>query len=275
MVKFCLFSAAKDFDRFNWVVKVSTGTPEEITQRAVDLGYDGIEYMPDPDNPLDPEVMELALRKAGAILPVINSGRFDTQGYALFHPDPAVRKKSIEVYKGFIDFAGYLAARVGLGAAGGRLPPGKSYQDSEKIIEEVLHKLVMHALRARVVLMLEPRGVKSGYMGSVGQVMTWVKRFNSPALSVMLDTDTHALYEPSIEYAIHSSEGQAKHIHLYDPGKQPVGIKPEKERYNWNSIVQALREEHFEGTGSVTLFTQGDPIPAATKTATFLRQIFT
>jgi sugar phosphate isomerase/epimerase len=41
-------------DALDFVVKVLTGRPEELGQRAVSWGYDGIEFMPNPDDIPDP-----------------------------------------------------------------------------------------------------------------------------------------------------------------------------------------------------------------------------
>ncbi|NIN66528.1 MAG: hypothetical protein GTO63_17935, partial [Anaerolineae bacterium] len=86
-VKFCLFASTPDMLNLSFVVKVLTGTPEELGQRAVDWGYDGIEFMPDPEHVPDPEVFASALRRTAAVMPVVNTGRIAAQGMALLHED--------------------------------------------------------------------------------------------------------------------------------------------------------------------------------------------
>ncbi len=63
-VKFCLFASTPDMLQFKFVVKVLTGTPEELAQRAIDWGYDGIEFMPDPEHVPDAEVFDSSLQRA-------------------------------------------------------------------------------------------------------------------------------------------------------------------------------------------------------------------
>ena len=53
-MELCLFSSTPDMATLNFVVKVLTGTLEELAQRAIEWGYDGIEFMPDPENSPDP-----------------------------------------------------------------------------------------------------------------------------------------------------------------------------------------------------------------------------
>jgi len=75
--------------------------------------------MPNPEHVPNPEVFAGALRRTGAVILVVNSGRIAAQGLALLHKDTSVRRKSLEAFKNILDFAGYFKARVGLGAARG------------------------------------------------------------------------------------------------------------------------------------------------------------
>ena len=79
-VKFCLFASTPDMLQLNFVVKVLTGTPEELARCAVDWGYDGIEFMPNPERVPDSEVFGSALRRGEAVMPVVNSGRIAVRG---------------------------------------------------------------------------------------------------------------------------------------------------------------------------------------------------
>lgn len=107
-VKFLQFASTADMLQYSFVVKVLTGTVEEVARRVVEWGYDGIEFMPDPEHTPDPEPFARALKNAVAVMPVVNSGRIAAQGMALLHED-----------KNILDFAGYFKARLGLGAARG------------------------------------------------------------------------------------------------------------------------------------------------------------
>ena len=66
-VKFCLFASTPDMSQLDFVVKVLTGTPEELGKTAVSWGYDGIEFMPDPEHTPDPELFKNMLEPAEAV----------------------------------------------------------------------------------------------------------------------------------------------------------------------------------------------------------------
>ena len=115
-VKLCLFSSTPDMNALSFIVKVLTGSPAELAERAVAWGYDGIELMPDPERVPDPVVFETALKNSGAVKPVVNTGRFFAQGLPPLVTDTAPRRCSLEGFKSILSFAGYFRARLGLGA---------------------------------------------------------------------------------------------------------------------------------------------------------------
>jgi sugar phosphate isomerase/epimerase len=274
-MQLCLFSSTLDMDGLDFVVKVLTGSPEGLAQRAVAWGYDGIEFMPNPEDIPDPYQIETALKKTGALMPVVNTGRMFPQGMALLHLNAKVRRRSIEAYKRMLVFAGYFRARVGLGIARGKGTQGISREEMDRLADEVFRELTEHAEHAGAVIMLEPADPGStDYINSVDEAMAWVDRIASPAFTVMLDTYELAQSEPSIEHGIRAARGRANHVHLYDPSRWPPGVVPEAQRLDWQRIAQILREEGFQGSGSVVLPPEGDQESGARTAAKFLRKLF-
>jgi sugar phosphate isomerase/epimerase len=256
-------------ENYKFIVRVLTGTPHDIAQRAVDWGYDGLEFMPDPEKIPDPVTIEDALKKAGAIMPVVNTGRLYPQGMALLHPDTAVRQRSMQAFKAIISFAGHFSAKVGLGIARGTAVP------EDSLAEAMFREIAEHAAQSSAVVMLEPIDPGgSGYINTMDEAVAWADRINSPGFSVMLDTYQLAESEPSIEHGIRAARGKATHIHLYDPSRWPPGVLSEGERLDWTTIGRILREERFQGTGSVVLAPEGDPEPVARIASAYLRRLF-
>jgi len=270
-VALCLFASTPDITNLGFIVRVLTGSIDELPARAVEWGYDGIEFMPDPENVPEPAAMERALQAAGAVMPVVNSGRMGVQQLALLHADAGVRGRSMAAFKRMLDFAGAFRARVGLGIARGKGIPGAGREQMDAMADEVFRELAEHAERTGATIMLEPAdpGVTS-YINTMDEAMEWVRRIASPAFSVMLDTYELAESEPSIEHGIRAGRGEARHIHLYDPSRWPPGVRTQT-TLDWPQIFALLRETAFAGSASVVLVPEGAPAPAAHKTAAFLR----
>jgi len=271
-IQLCMFAAEPDISSLGFIVKVLTGTVEELATRAVAWNFDGIEFMPNPDCVADPGAVSRALKAAGATMPVVNSGRMAVQGYALIHQDAAVRRRSIDAYKRMLEFAGHFGSRVGLGAARGHGIPGAGAQELESMALDVFGELARHAAECGAVIMLEPAdpGVTS-FVNTMDEAMAWVDRVASPSFSVMMDTYELAESEPSVEHGIRAARGEARHIHFYDPSRWPPGVLDEGSRMDWPVIMRLLREEGFRGSASVVVAPEGDIEAAARKSAAFLR----
>ena len=274
MLRLGIWASTDDFAGMDFPVKVLTGSLEQLTQRAVGLGYDGLEFMPDPDKVPDPEALRRAMQEAGATLLVVNSGRLGVQGYALLSRDAVMRRQSVTVMKTLLEFGGYLGSRVSLGAmCRGNQNPGITPDDSAKVAEDVFRELAEHAEKVGTVVMLEPAPRGRAYVDTTRQAVEWVKRINSPSFNLHLDIETIRLTESSFEYAIRAAEGLPDHIHLHDRDHWPPGLLPTEESVDWLRIAALLRATAFEGSGAVALAPRGDADAAARKTSAFLREL--
>jgi len=267
-----IFSSTPDIEDLGFIVKVLTGTPEQIATSINKWGYDGVEFMPDPENIPDPIRFSTALDNEGVALTVVNSGRMAVQNMALLHEDIKIRDRSLEAFKGIIDFAGHFKSPVGLGIARGKGISNVSKLEESEIAADIFKQLAQHAERAGTVVMLEAAESEyTNFANTMEEVMGWVNKIDSPGFSVMLDTYQLANDEPSIEHGIQVTKGQARHIHLYDPSRWPPGVMAKNDRLDWPHLISTLRKVHLPETGSVVLAPEGDPAVAAIKASKYLR----
>ncbi len=273
-LKLCLFSSTPDIEAYGFVVKVLTGSPVELAQRCAAWGYDGIELLPDPENIPSPDPYKKALENEGVNLYVVNSGRIAAQGMALLHEDDAVREKSLACFNALIDFASHFQARVGLGMARGKGIEGASHEEMDQLAEEVFGQIAKHAESSGVVVMLEAAEPEvTSYINTMDSVMEWVDKIGSPFFSAMLDTHQLSGAEPTIEHGIRASQGEATHIHFYDPSRWPPGVLAEGDRLDWPNLMKTLQSVHLPKTGSVVLAPEGDPEAAAIVARDYLRSL--
>jgi len=271
-LKLGIFSSAPDIEDLGFIVKVLTGSPERLAKSIKKWGYDGVEYMPNPENIPDPIRFSGALDNEGVELTVVNSGRMAVQNMALLHEDIKIRERSLEAFKEIVDFAGHFKSPVGLGVARGKGISNVSKLEESEIAADIFKQLAQHAEKAGTIVMLEAaESAYTNFANTMEEVMGWVNRIDSPGFSVMLDTYQLANDEPSIEHGIRVTKGQARHIHLYDPSRWPPGVIAENDRLDWPHLIGILRKVYLPETGSVVLAPEGDPAIAAIKASKYLR----
>ncbi len=268
-----VFSSTPDVAEDNFVVPVLTESIEQLPERAKQLGFDGLEFLPNPNDIPDAEKLLSSAKLAGANIGVINTGRLPPKGYAILHKDAKQRRKSIDIFKRFIDLAGFVGARVGLGMARGDSKTAASGADLIPIMHDVFSEIAEHAVAAGTFVMLEP--ADPGYVAAILRVkeaVEQVDKIKSSGFSMMLDTYQLDQVENSIEEGFEHAKGLATHIHLYDHNHWPPGVREPEHRLDWSVICSAMERYGFSGSGSAVLVPSGD-IDASTKKSTaFMRK---
>lgn len=265
-----VFCSTPDVAGDNFVVPILAEPLSRLARRAADLGFDGLEFLPNPDAIPSAADLRSVAQNAGVAVSVINSGRMAVRGYALLHKDAGRRRASVEIYKRYIDLAAQLGARVGLGMARGDSRVAVSGPDLAGVMRDVFGEIAAHAAGAGTVVMLEP--ADPGYVAVVLRVheaAEVARQVNSPGFSIMLDTYQLDQVEPSYEEGFAAAEGKASHIHLYDPKHWPPGAGPE--RLDWVRIRNAMEKFGFAGSGSMVLAPSGDQDDAARRSIAFVR----
>ena len=271
-----IISSTPDIIDQGFIVPVFTGSVQELGRQATSCGFDGLEFMPNPEDIPDADKTRRVLANEGSKVSVVNSGRVQAQGYALLHRDAELRRRSIEIFKDLIEFAGQLEARVGLGMARGFGDATLQGSDLKSAMYDIFGDLALHAESHGTVVMLEPAdaGIVAA-IGSMTEAADMARSLSSPGFSVMLDSLELWDVEASITEGVEAAQGLADHIQLYDPGHLPPGILTEGERLDWDELASVLTTTGFVGTGSVLPHPDGNIDAIAKISADFLRRTLT
>jgi D-psicose/D-tagatose/L-ribulose 3-epimerase len=228
-LRLCVFASTLEMDDIGFVVRVLTGSLDEICARAVEWGYDGIEFFPDPENIPDPAALERVASASGCLVPVIDTGRMLPQGMTLMDPDPAARERAILAFERMLELGAAVSGSVNMGGSRGNAPEGWSPQRVDALASDVFSRLAQTAERVGSRVLLEPTGDYTSYITTVAEATEWAERIDSPAFTTMLDTYQLSEAEASLESGIRAAKGRADHIHLYDPSRWPPGVLPEQD----------------------------------------------
>ena len=88
-----VFCSTPDVEADGFVVPILAEPIERLAARAASLGFDGLEFLPDPGDIPEPERLRSVLDAAGVGLGVVNSGRMAARGFALLHRDARRRRE--------------------------------------------------------------------------------------------------------------------------------------------------------------------------------------
>ena len=142
--------------------------------------------------------------------------------YPMGHPDPAVRKRSMEIMEGAICLAEDLGIRI-IQLAGYDVYYEPGNEETRELFGENLKKSVDMAAKAGVILAFET--METDFLNTVGKAMYWVNRIGSPYLQVYPDAGniTNAAVDAGKDVVedLKSGQGHLAAVHLKEtvPGK--------------------------------------------------------
>ena len=268
-----LLASTPDIADTGYMVNLLLGAPGEVAAEARELGYDGIEFFPGPPGTVGVAEMDKALRAFDLTLTAVNSGRIVAEGLTLLHPESGIRARALARLKDLLDFAGYFGAPLTLAGVKGSLPKGAPVAGGETLAEEMFCSLAEFAVGAGSMLLLTPTDdADSNFICTVADAAAWVRRLDHAGFGMMLDTHQLSRKETSVIDGLRAAAGLVRHLHLYDPGRRPPGIRKESS-LNWPAILAALRDIGYGGAASVCLAPTGDRRAQAQRTAIYLRSL--
>jgi sugar phosphate isomerase/epimerase len=268
-----LLASPPDIAATGYMVNLLLGTPDLLAAEAKALGYDGIEFFPGPPGSVGVDEMDQALKRFDLALTAVNSGRVVAEGLTLLHPEPAIRARALNRLKDLLDFAGSFGAPVTLAGTKGSLAPGVPAETAEGLAEEIFSGLARFAASVGSTLLLAPtREVDSNFICTADEALAWVRRLDHPAFGMMLDTYHLHQKEASVTEGLRAAGGFVRHLHLYDPGRIPPGIRTSPS-LDWPAIMATLRDIGYDGAASVCLAPTGDRRAQALGTVSFLRSM--
>lgn len=130
---------------------------EPSMRKAAEYGYDGVELALKGRDDIDAKALRGWLKEYGLEVSCITTGQvFADLGLYFTHPDPAMRKRTIEVFHGLIYLAGEFGGIVNAGRTRGFQGPGQTREETEKLFVDTMQTLCDRAAKEQVQLIIEP-----------------------------------------------------------------------------------------------------------------------
>ena len=204
------------------------------------LGYDGIELSLRTVQDIDHSNLERLLNKANISLVSVATGQsYLEDGYALFHLDDSIRKKTIKRLKQFIDLvADFGGKTVIIGGIRGKLEDQNrtlQFQEGSEAIDQCLS----YAEKKRVILVLEAiNRYETNLMNTVASCVNFAASRRSDYLRVLADTFHMNIEEVSIPIALSEAAEYIGVIHTADSNR----LAPGNGHVNFLEVLQNIEQ---------------------------------
>jgi sugar phosphate isomerase/epimerase len=227
---------------------------------AAACGYTGLEVAPFT---LAPLVTELSSVQRGEIRRTIARAGLEcvglhwllaqTEGLHVAHPDPEVRRRTVDYLGELARLCHELGGRVLVfGSPKQRsLLPGVSQATAEDHIHEVFSKLVPVLETTDTVVALEPLSAdETDVLTTAADTCRMIDRIGSPHVRLHLDVKAMASEATPIPDIIHASARHLEHFHANDENLQGPGFGG----VDFLPIFRALDDIRYAGWVSVEVF---------------------
>jgi protein FrlC len=253
------------------------------------VGFSGVEILADvphayPDHVDETMIYDVckALDETGLVVSNINCNC--SFGYwkdappepyfepSLISPNPKHRADRIRLILRTLELAKTFGA-ANISITSGRCLPGMPPDRAAAQFAESIKPILEHATAAdvRVGIECEP-GLFIEY---VAELMDWINRLQSLCLGANLDIGHSQVIGESIPDVVQMLGDRIWNLHVEDiPGRKHYHMIPGEGTLDWNALIAALREIHYDRFLTVELYTQtADPQNAAEKSFHFLSQL--
>jgi sugar phosphate isomerase/epimerase len=244
---------------------------EESISKAADMGYDGVELALLDKKQVDVGVVKKMLAARNLSVPVVSTGQVFAGSRLWFtSPDAAVRRKSIEVFKGLSEVASEFGAMLNMGRVRGPIGEGETVGTTEQRFGEVVGEIAEYAQPLGVQLILEPvNRYEINFINNLDEGADLIKKLGIPGLKLMPDVFHMNIEDVSIEGKLTEHIEHVAYVHFADSNR----LAPGWGHLDFRSIITALRKAGYDGWVSVEILPKPDPDTAARQAINHLRQI--
>ena len=248
------------------------GDLETSMKTASELGFDAVEYHLRNPESIDRRALKALTEKWNIGISAIATGlEYSLNGNFFTSPDPAVRKRTLEKFRGYVDLAAEFGAPVFLGLCRGKAP---SFAEREKyldlFVQEIL-PLVSYARDKNVVLALEPIAFYyTNLLNKTVETLDFIALKKLDGMQLLLDTHHMFIEDPSVEEAFRLSAGMTAHVHISDSDRRYPGSG----LIDYGAVGRVLKETCYKGAVSVEILPYPSGIQAARYSIQWMRSVW-
>lgn len=244
------------------------GDYNKIFSLLRECGYDGAELAVRDPSTVDTAGLKTLLDRHGLALPAIGTGRaFGEDGLSFSSPEDTVRSAAVDRIRSHIDMAQEFGALVIIGLIVGK---SERTEENESRAADCLAECARYAADRGVRLAVEPiNRYETNFIITVRDCLTFLDRVGEDSCGILFDTFHANIEEASITDSIKAASERIVHVHVADSNRHFPGAG----HTDFPGIIDALRDEGYDGWLSAEILPLPDPETAVRNNAAFLKDI--
>ncbi|MFZ1933576.1 MAG: sugar phosphate isomerase/epimerase family protein [Thermoguttaceae bacterium] len=216
------------------------------------VGYDAVELQIADPALFDEDRVRRSLQGVGYAMGAFQTGStYYSRGNCLCTADEAVRRRTIELLKSFVDLAGRWNAVIVFGSLQGRLRDEPNRQAGETRIREAIRKVGEYAVGRRVTIAFEPvNHGEVGFHNTIAEAAALVRGLNLSSVRLMIDTFHVNIEERDVLAPLDGIRDILAHVHLSETNRDALGTG------HWPTVglLDQLAEIGYAGYCSIGVY---------------------
>ena len=242
---------------------------DDSIRKASEYGYDGVELALKSADDISPKELDALLGKYNMEVSCISTGQvFADLGLYMTNPDPAAKKRAIDVFYGLIDLAADYGKMINIGRTRGFIPEGSTYEETKDLFLQTLGEINERALKKDVTLLIEPvNRYEINFINSLDEGAVILEELGADNCGMMPDVFHMNIEDDYIGQSFIRNKKWVKYIHFADSNRHAPG----QGHQNWEEIFSALYTIGFDGWVSAEILPIPEPDIAARQAVDFLK----
>lgn len=241
---------------------------EESIEKAAAYGYHGVELALRTAQDVRPAELDRWLGNAGMEISCISTGQvFAADGLYFTHPDPAVRARTVEVFSEMVDLAEQYGRLVNIGRVRGFVAEGQTPAQAAALFCETALPICEHAKQRGVQIIIEPvNRYEINFVNNLDEGAALLRQLGCDNAGLMPDVFHMNIEDDRIGDSLRRNGSLVRYIHFADSNR----LAPGQGHLDFDEVLSALRDIHYNDWASVEILPAPDPDTAARQAAQFL-----
>ncbi|MCC8024277.1 MAG: sugar phosphate isomerase/epimerase [Clostridium sp.] len=244
---------------------------EESVRKAGAYGFDGVELALKDKSDIDEDRLARLLEANKIEVSCISTGQvFADRGMYFTHPDPEVRRRTIEVFSGLIGLASRFGKTVNIGRARGFIPEGKTRKDTEALFVETMREICDIAADSGVEMILEPvNRYEINFINNLDEGAALLEKVKRGNCGLQPDVFHMNIEDARMGESLVRHKKWIRYIHLADSNRYAPGMG----HLDFEEVFGALKKIEYDGWASIEILPGNNPDSMAERAIRYLKPL--